>query len=310
VLVFGGGYDATAEDASPPAATTMGNAVMVIDAMTGGGVRTLATSRSVPGAVALIDTDFDGYADRAYAVDMGGNVYRVDFETASGVSDPTAWTITRFAALSDDGATRKLHYAPDVVQTRSFTAILVGSGNREQPLLTTTRDRFYTLFDYKTTKGAPGAGVIGNSSLVAQGAPISLGTSAGCYLALDTSGEKVVTSAVSTGGYTYFSTNRPTPPSPNSCTNLGVAKAYRLPLFCGAPESIELAGGGLPPSPVIGDVEVQVPAGPDDQGDQTKTVPFIIGGFNAELSGLAPSKVKIVVDPTRRRLYWFTNTGH
>ena len=120
----------------------------------------------------------------------------------------------------------------------------------------------------------------------------------------------MVTSAVSTGGYTYFSTNRPTEPKPMACGSLGTAKAYRVPLFCGSPESIELAGGGLPPSPVIGDVEVQVPSNPTDPNNTTtQTVPFIIGGFNAELSGLAPSKVKIVVDPTRRRLYWFTNTS-
>jgi hypothetical protein len=55
---------------------------------------------------------------------------------------------------------------------------------------------------------------------------------------------------------------------------------------------------------------VQVPAGPTDPNDTTKTVPFIIGGFNAELSGLAVSRVPVIVDPTRRRLYWFTNSGH
>ena len=68
------------------------------------------------------------------------------------------------------------------------------------------------------------------------------------------------------------------PPSPTSCTNLGIAKAYRMPLFCGTPESLELAGGGLPPSPVIGDVEVELPADPANPGDTTKIVPFIIGG--------------------------------
>jgi type IV pilus assembly protein PilY1 len=243
---------------------------------------------------------------------MAANVYRVDLETASGVIAPTSWTITRVAALADEGASRKFYYAPDVVQTKDFTTILVGTGNRERPLITSTNDRFYTLLDYKTTKGAPvDEATITNASLVPQGTPITLGSSAGCYLVLDPAGEKVVTSAVSTGGYTYFSTNRPTPPAPNSCNaNLGIAKSYRLPLFCGAPESIELAGGGLPPSPVIGEVEVQVPAGPTDPNDTTKTVPFIIGGFNAELSGLAVSRVPVIVDPTRRRLYWFTNSGH
>jgi type IV pilus assembly protein PilY1 len=125
---------------------------------------------------------------------------------------------------------------------------------------------------------------------------------------MDTRGEKVVTSSVTTGGYTYFSTNRPTPPAPDSCsTNLGVAKGYRVPLFCGGAESIEFAGGGLPPSPVIGEVDIVVPPLDPDSGedDETRRIPFIIGGFNLELSGLAVTRVPIVVDPTRRRTYWF-----
>jgi type IV pilus assembly protein PilY1 len=94
--------------------------------------------------------------------------------------------------------------------------------------------------------------------------------------------------------------------STTSCANnLGLAKTYRVPLFCGVPESIELAGGGLPPSPVIGlvDVSYTAPGG----GTATKTVPFIICGFSPELSGLAVSRVPINVDPTRKRTYWFTN---
>ncbi len=288
----------------------MGNAVLVLDATTGATLRSLPTSRSVPAAVATLDADWDGYTDRLYAVDMAANVYRVDLETAAGAVASTSWTITKIAQLGDSAYTRKFFYAPDVVQTKAFAAVLVGSGNRERPLLTTTSDRFYTLFDYKTTKGAPSASPIVNDDLVVQGAPISFGTSAGCYLPLASNGEKVVTSAASTGGFTYFSTNRPTPPAPNSCNaNLGIAKAYRVPLFCGVPETIELAGGGLPPSPVIGDVEVAVPTASGTPPEDKRTVPFIIGGFNAELSGLGVSRVPIVVDPTRRRLYWYTNTG-
>jgi hypothetical protein len=83
-----------------------------------------------------------------------------------------------------------------------------------------------------------------------------------------------------------------------------------MPLFCGAPEAIERAGGGLPPSPVTGLVEVPVPAGPANPEPGSKQVPFIIGGFNAEMSGLAVSRVPINVDPTRKRTYWHTDRNH
>jgi type IV pilus assembly protein PilY1 len=310
VLIMGAGYDNVAEDASPAGATNMGNAVLMLDAFDGTLLKTLPTSRSVAAPIALIDTDYDGYADRAYAVDMGANVYRIDFEDSSGNGAMANWTINKIAALADGSSTRKFFYEPDVVLTQRFAALMIGSGNRERPLLATTNDRFYTLFDYKIGKGAPTAGLVFDASLSPVSASFSLNASVpGCYYALAGSGEKVVTASVSTGGYSYFSTNQPSPPAPGSCdSNLGIAKTYRLPLFCGIPDSIQLAGGGLPPSPVIGNVEIDIPAS-GSQPASVRKVPFIIGGFNAVHSGIGVSRVPINVDATRRRVYWFTSSG-
>jgi type IV pilus assembly protein PilY1 len=318
VIVLGAGYDPAAEDATSPTTPLMGNAVLVLDALTGTMVKSFPTDRPVPAAVATLDSDFDGFTDRAYAVDLGGNVYRLDFENAVGSSTPSEWRISKFAELGDAAKSRKFFHVPDLVQTLTFTAVLVGSGDREKPLApyypatSVTNDRFYTLLDRSTAKGSPGLAPINETALTVNGTPFA--AAAGCYLPLDTAGgEKVVTSAVSTGGYTYFSTNTPTSPfSTSSCnTQLGIAKSYRLALFCGQAESQEFVGGGLPPSPVAGFVEVQVPvSGPSGPGEETKQVPFIIGGFNAQLSGLQASRVPINVDPTRRRTYWFTNKGY
>jgi type IV pilus assembly protein PilY1 len=313
VLLMGGGYDAAAEDRPTPGTTTIGNVVLALDALDGSLVKSFPTDRSVPGSVTLVDSDYDGYVDRAYAVDLGANIYRVDFETAGGANAASVWTINKLAALQDAGNTRKFFYEPDVVQTNQFTAIMVGSGNREQPLLASTDDRFYTIFDYRVQIGAPTATVVTDANLVPY-QNFSLGASqAGCYVSLATGGEKVVTATVSTGGNSYFSTNQPDTGSSNSCsTGLGTAKTYRIPLFCGTPASIELAGGGLPPSPVTGTVEVQVPPLPSDpnQTATAKKMAFIIGGINPALSSLAVSKVPINVDPTRRRIYWYSSNAH
>jgi type IV pilus assembly protein PilY1 len=318
VLVMGAGYDAAAEDPASPGTPVMGNAVLVLDALSGTLVKSFPTDRPVPAAVAVLDADFDGYTDRGYAVDLGGNVYRIDFENALGGSAPVDWRIGKFADLGDAARSRKFFSVPDLVQTLTFTAILVGSGDREKPLApyyppaSVTNDRFYTLLDRSTAKGNPGLPAINESQLSVNGTTFT--GAAGCYLPLDSAGgEKVVTSAATTGGYTYFSTNTPTSPfSTNSCnTQLGIAKSYRVPVFCGQAESQEFVGGGLPPSPVIGFVEVQVTvSGPGGPSEETKQVPFIIGGFNAQLSGLQASRVPVNVDPTRRRTYWFTNKGH
>jgi type IV pilus assembly protein PilY1 len=321
VLIMGAGYDAVAEDATSPGSATMGNAVLVLDALDGSLLKTLATDRPVPASVALLDSDFDGYTDRAYAVDLGANVYRIEFENAAGDGASGNWKIGKFAALGDGARSRKFFFAPDLVQTRVFTAVLMGSGDREKPLApqypsgSVTNDRFYTLLDYVTGKGVlPTSAMVESQLVMAGGSGTLPANGAGCYLPLDSGkGEKVVTGAVSTGGYSYFSTNTPSDSfSTNSCdTHLGLARAYRMTLFCGSASSLELVGGGLPPTPVTGLVEVQVPSqDPGQEDPQTKQVPFIIGGFNAQLSGLQASKVPINVDPTRRRTFWFTNKGH
>jgi hypothetical protein len=55
-------------------------------------------------------------------------------------------------------------------------------------------------------------------------------------------------------------------------------------------------------------VEIDIPAS-GSQPASVRMVPFIIGGFNAVHSGIGVSRVPINVDPTRRRVYWFTSTG-
>jgi type IV pilus assembly protein PilY1 len=312
VLLFGGGYDASAEDSGVP--TSMGNAIFVLDAFTGALVRSFTTlsvglpgeaiGRSVAADLTLVDVDHDGYVDRAYALDLGGQVYRVDLESAVGHT-PGTWTVYRVADLSGGTTTgRKFFFAPDVVQTRNFVALLMGSGDREKPLLTATRDHFFQIFDRKLTKGAPAsASPVTFAGLLAMGStPTSLG--AGCYTALP-QGEKVVNAATTIAGKAYFGTNQPyTPGSTTSCTkpNLGRAMGYEMPLFCVSATGAEFEGGGLPPSPVSGLVTLTKPDG------STGLVPFVIGAPNSKRSAIEGSPVTVKVDYPRRRRYWLQET--
>ena len=309
VVIMGGGYDATAEDALAPAAPTMGNVVMVLDAFDGTLLKTFsALSGATPAAniarpiaadLTLIDSDYDGYVDRAYAVDLGGQIYRLDFESATG-NAAANWTVYKVADLSGGtGTGRKFLYAPDAVVTKSFTALMVGSGDREKPLLANTQDHYFQIFDRRTAKGAPATATpIVWSDLYASGnAPRVDG--AGCYQALAV-GEKVVNAATSIGGFSFFGTNRPSAASGNSCSaNLGIAKSYAMPLFCTASSGSVLAGGGLPPSPVSGIVVV------DGADGSSRQVPFVIGAPNPRNSAIEGSRVNPVIDVPRRRTYWY-----
>lgn len=308
VIIMGAGYDSTAEDSATPGTTTMGNAVLVLDAFDGSVLKSFPTTRSVASDVTLVDTDFDGYVDRAYAVDLGGNLYRIDLEktTSSATTFAIAdWGIYKLASLAG-GGTRKFFYPPDVVVTPNFSALLLGSGDREKPLAPFSTDAFFTLYDTKTSKGTPPTAFTPITSANLGTVGTSEDQVAGCNIPMSTNGEKIVNAPTSIAGITYFGTNRPSV-STNSCTvsNLGVAKVYSAPLFCQVAASQELKGGGLPPSPVTGTVTVSYTSPLDSRVTLTKRVPFIIGAPNTKASGIEGSKVSPIISPVRKRRYWY-----
>jgi type IV pilus assembly protein PilY1 len=309
VVIFGGGYDASAEDSSGGTGTTMGNTVFVLDAIDGTLLKQFGSiSRSVAADVTVVDSDFDGKIDRAYAVDLGGSVWRIDFETPNTQNAPADWTIYQLADLSGGTATgRKFFFSPSVVVTKNFTALLFGSGDREKPLLSATQDHFFQIFDRTTAKGKPATfDTIVFSNLTAV-SDVGTNQGAGCYLALAT-GEKVVNSATTMAGSSFFGTNQPTGTvSSNSCSaNLGIARGYNMPLFCKSAVAWTYAGGGLPPSPISGTVQLL-----NTTTGETMYKPFVMGGLpvdkNCTPSPLQPCDVTTTVDGTRKRIYWYSD---
>jgi type IV pilus assembly protein PilY1 len=355
VVIFGGGYQGgydaggapLGEDADPAApclptaAQGCGHRIFVLDAATGNVVKTFQINagnggnlvNSVAADLALVDAQGGGVIDRAYAADTGGNIWRIDFDQR-GISQ---WQMYKLATVGDAANPRKFLYAPDVVVTRDYAAVLIGSGDREKPLKAAGTDRFYMFKDKET-----GATVAGHAS----GWPINGEETTGDRMAdatntppdrlrealaatgnngwfhTLTAGEKVVNGALTAAGITYFGTNRPAPPSAGTCkANLGVAKAYGLSFNTGTAgrdlnadgvldardAAVTLAGGGLPPTPVAGWVNVV-----DAATNATAVVPFVIGtGGNAGAAiGLpsqsAPAKINLNLSKARKKTYWYS----
>lgn len=360
VLIFGAGYD-SAEDSEPPAANTMGRGIFIVDAVTGAlvwsatpqptgasacsGSTTKATclisgmDYSIPADITLVDRDGDGKIDRLYAVDVGGNVWRVDLEPTTAHKTPNYWQVTKLAALGcatgvcASGPPRttpgKFFYPADVVTTTSFDAVLVGQGDREHPLYSnasySVTNRFYMVKDLKTGNDARNSdgsdptlatlpklfnATSGTYSSGAASTGDATTPNLGYYVTLG-SGEKVVNAPLTVAGYTYFGTNQPVAPVANSCsTNLGVARSYKIKPIDATYSSSVYAGGGLPPSPVAGVVSVSVTAA--DGTVSEKLVPFIIGGGGDSscttadcLSALGGGKPPISVSTRRNRTYWY-----
>jgi type IV pilus assembly protein PilY1 len=120
-----------------------------------------------------LDSNFDGYADRLYGVDVGGNVWRVDMPGADPMSSTAPWTSHKLASLGGTGANdRRFFYEPAVARSffslvseteitnadlstetirirkeTPFDGILVGSGNRSHPNDTSVNDMLFMIQD-------------------------------------------------------------------------------------------------------------------------------------------------------------------
>ncbi|SHL72952.1 PilC/PilY family type IV pilus protein [Rhodanobacter sp. OK091] len=340
VVIMGGGYD-TNEDTDPATVPdTMGNAIVVLDAFTGNTVWTAcpsgcttavsAMTYAIPADITLLDSDGDAKTDRLYAADLGGNIWRADID---GATPSTDWKVTQIAKLSSTGngtgascastptGARKFFYPPDVTQTGNFDAVVAASGDREHPLLVNASscvvNRFYMLKDTSTGKSVPSTWTTITESMLTDetgaltgGTPYpSTSTTQGFFINLG-AGEKAVNAPLTVAGYTYFGTNTPTPASSLVCSaNLGIARGYAINFLTGAGLNnkgyITFDGGGMPPSPVFGLVEVTTSSG--------VYTPVLIGGGNQtglnggnNSSSLGANKVTPPNTGKRKRTYWFT----
>lgn len=177
VLIFGGGYDLKYEDDEYTATTAepaRGNAIYMVDASDGkliwstsgetgvsDNTKTASMIHSITGEITVLDRDNDGLIDHLYAADLGGQVFRADFENAR----PKKYGFAEVSKFSNKGVIRVLDSKPvgkpayrfyerPVVsfyrnQSTSsnngklFALINVISGNRSAPLSTLRSDNSY-----------------------------------------------------------------------------------------------------------------------------------------------------------------------
>ena len=170
VLVFGGGYD-TVQDNGVYATDANGNQIFMVDAEsgnvlwyggpatdTGADFRHASMTHSIPADIRVGDLTGDGFADRMYAADMGGRVWRFDIH--NGQTRPNLVTGGVFASLGNahlgthpNATTRRFYNAPDAAFLSAggltWLNLAIGSGYRGHPLNIETQDRLYSLRDHQ-----------------------------------------------------------------------------------------------------------------------------------------------------------------
>lgn len=244
VLFFGGGYDPqydTSTLASPGTSPKMGNAIYMVDAITGkllwsvsgpGGGGMVANTNMVHSFVSEInlwDRDGDYKADFFFTIDVGGQIWRfdltkkpimpygADFLAGGGViASLNGSTTTTFRKFYTDLNIELIESA----STYRFS-INVGSGQREKPLETNIQNRIYTVFDKNVFQHPPGynynyvvspSGIIQETDLVdaTTWMPVDPIATYGWYRPMDASiGEKGISTGSTLGDLIVLTTYVP-----------------------------------------------------------------------------------------------------
>jgi type IV pilus assembly protein PilY1 len=269
VLVIGGGYEPD-QDFETFSTDTSGNALYIVDAYSGallwsasnaGASQNFATvgrsmDYSIPARIRVVDFDGDGFADRLYAGDMGGQIWRFDVSNGQPPASLVAGGVIAQLgaapnALPTADMLRRFYYTPDIAtvntRTENFIHIGIGSGHRGHPLNMTNRDRFYALRDYNVQPMSQAAfnalipvtdamltPITTTNTAVNPGSPgwrLDLNVGTGWI------GEKVLAEARTFNNQVIFSTFRPgASGAAVSCTpQLGTNRVYQMNIFNGAP---------------------------------------------------------------------------
>ena len=174
LLVFGAGYD-TNKDAVVRSEDSVGRGIYIVEAETGKKVWALTPNEngfkgkhSIAANVSTLDSDYDGYIDRIYAADTGGDIWRIDMPGTS----TSNFTHFKLAELGSSLASqdRRFFYQPLVARTlyskvsettingetvitrldTPYDAIVIGSGNRSKPTGTNEDDQLFMIRDENT----------------------------------------------------------------------------------------------------------------------------------------------------------------
>lgn len=270
LLVFGAGYDTSKDNIRD--ADTMGRDVYIVKAKTGEKVWSLRSDNAFKGKhsiaadVSLLDSDYDGYIDRIYAADTGGGVWRIDMPGTS----TNAFSHYKLAELGAD-TDRRFFYKPVVARTvfskvtiskgvtsrldTPYDAVLIGSGNRSNPLNSNSADQLFMVRDENTiTKSfknnAPAAIVPNDLMSMNEDLFGKALNNVGDFNALEAqlsndfkgwryklnSGEKSLAAATVVGGVAYFTSFTPgsTGASSNQCSlGAGGGSLYAFHLHYG-----------------------------------------------------------------------------
>lgn len=164
VLVFAGGYDANQDTATSRIVDDKGNVIYIVNPQTGKLIKKISHSRadlnipamtnSIAGDLLPVDINANGVIDRLYAADVGGRIIRVDIPDAKFTDKTLSGGIIADINSGNTGGFKRFFNTPEVgyfsKNGTQYLSILIGSGQRPEPLSDDVIDRFYMIKDQAT----------------------------------------------------------------------------------------------------------------------------------------------------------------
>jgi Tfp pilus tip-associated adhesin PilY1 len=283
VTFVGAGYDPNEKDKD---AADVGQGFFVIDIKTGqvlwefsylkGEGEWNEMTHSMAAPPRAVDLNFDGYVDRVYAGDLGGQmwVFDVSFDGV-GKKSNSQWAGKRlFQPPQENPEKHPVYYQPSVALDPSGTPwVYFGTGDRENPLKKNIQDRFYAVKD-DDARGTTDSDKEGYpysekdlSDVTSNNTYTRDLLKKGWFIRLE-KGEKVLARPMVYNRIVYFTTYTHTDPDP--CKVAGTGKLYSVEYLSGGGSGnlsedayttgvlsevsnryVVTTGPGLPSAPVI-----------------------------------------------------------
>jgi Tfp pilus tip-associated adhesin PilY1 len=276
VCFIGGGYSAD---------NSAGKAMVAVNVLTGAVVKkfTAGMNYSVPSTVKVVDEDGNGFVDKIYVGDLGGQMWRFGQVTTDSAGNSLSFPDCNenihswvghaiFAAptyvVDTTTYTRKFFYSPSVTLEKGYDLIFMGTGDRENACDTAVgADRVYAVKDVHGTATFSESDLVDVTDPAAALPDLNGNTDQGWFIRLvdylgAVAGEKVLARGVVFYKTYYFTTFTP---NSDPCVPGGDARLYAVNYMDGAAviaftdtdgdgnddltRSVHL-GGGIPSKPV------------------------------------------------------------
>ncbi|MCX8030336.1 MAG: PilC/PilY family type IV pilus protein [Thermodesulfovibrionales bacterium] len=214
-----------------------------------------AMDYSIPAPPAAIDTDNDGFVDRVYVGNLGGDIWRFNFCTKNS---PSSCNISNWSgSIFYDAASGEIRPIYTSVSAAKDTAgnlwIYWGTGDKQCPADPNAQEHFYAVKDNEGTTTYRLADI---ENLTSTSQTYS-GQKNGWRIQLSGNGEKILAEPIVFGGVVYFTSFVPVNSQNNPCEQGGDAFLYGVNYVTGAGvftnnnRRIDLGEQGIPSAPLI-----------------------------------------------------------